>query len=788
MANFVNMRKDENRYMTKKTNRLPLLPLRGLTVFPGTVVHFDVGRVKSKAAVDKAMKGDRLVLLFYQPDILVEEPKKEDLSRVGTLAEIKQTLVLPDGNMRILVDGICRIKLTRYYDGDDCRMACYTELHDITDASGIDTIYEKALMKRVEDLLEEYIDLYDKVTPETMLALSDIDDGGMLADIAASNFPIRPQQKQEILEELNVVKRLETLISMMQEEMQILEIERGVAAKLGSAIDRNQREYVLREQMKILQDELGDIDPDSNDSDKLRNEINRRNLPKEVKDKLSEELSRMEKQPPMSQEYAVIQNYIETVLALPWDKKSEENLDIEKAREILDRDHYGLEKVKERILEYLAVKKLGGEGSSSIICLAGPPGTGKTSIAKSLAEALGRKYVRISLGGIQSEAEIRGHRKTYIGSMPGRIMAAMKTAGVSNPLILLDEIDKMASDYKGDPASAMLEVLDKEQNNSFRDHFIELPFDLSDTMFITTANSYDGIPLPLLDRMDVIEISGYTEDEKVNIAKKYLIPKQKRQNGIDAKALKISDKMIREIIDGYTRESGVRNLERNIAALCRKTALDIISGKAESVTVSEKVLTKYLGARTYLKESKTKENQVGTVTGLAWTIHGGETLTVEASTMAGSGKVELTGNLGDVMKESAKAAMTYVRANCKNFRIPDDFYKTKDIHVHIPEGAVPKDGPSAGVTMATAMVSALSGIPTRCDTAMTGEITLRGRVLPIGGLKEKSLAAYRIGIKNIIIPYENKKDYEELPEKIKDGMNFVFAKDMETVLKNALAN
>lgn len=774
--------------MTKKTNRLPLLPLRGLTVFPGTVVHFDVGRVKSKAAVDKAMKGDRLVLLFYQPDILVEEPKKEDLSRVGTLAEIKQTLVLPDGNMRILVDGICRIKLTRYYDGDDCRMACYTELHDITDASGIDTIYEKALMKRVEDLLEEYIDLYDKVTPETMLALSDIDDGGMLADIAASNFPIRPQQKQEILEELNVVKRLETLISMMQEEMQILEIERGVAAKLGSAIDRNQREYVLREQMKILQDELGDIDPDSNDSDKLRNEINRRNLPKEVKDKLSEELSRMEKQPPMSQEYAVIQNYIETVLALPWDKKSEENLDIEKAREILDRDHYGLEKVKERILEYLAVKKLGGEGSSSIICLAGPPGTGKTSIAKSLAEALGRKYVRISLGGIQSEAEIRGHRKTYIGSMPGRIMAAMKTAGVSNPLILLDEIDKMASDYKGDPASAMLEVLDKEQNNSFRDHFIELPFDLSDTMFITTANSYDGIPLPLLDRMDVIEISGYTEDEKVNIAKKYLIPKQKRQNGIDAKALKISDKMIREIIDGYTRESGVRNLERNIAALCRKTALDIISGKAESVTVSEKVLTKYLGARTYLKESKTKENQVGTVTGLAWTIHGGETLTVEASTMAGSGKVELTGNLGDVMKESAKAAMTYVRANCKNFRIPDDFYKTKDIHVHIPEGAVPKDGPSAGVTMATAMVSALSGIPTRCDTAMTGEITLRGRVLPIGGLKEKSLAAYRIGIKNIIIPYENKKDYEELPEKIKDGMNFVFAKDMETVLKNALAN
>lgn len=765
---------------TKK--RLPLIPLRGLTVFPGVVMHFDVGRTKSKAAVDKAMKSDRMILLFYQPDITIEEPKKSELSIVGTLAEVKQTLMLPDGNLRILVEGLTRVTISRYYDGEICREACYNELEEIPCH---DAVYEKALMKRVEELLEDYLDVYDKVTPETVAAISDIDDGGTLADVVASNFPIKPQQKQQILEEIDVKKRLDMLIVMMQDEIQILEVERGVAEKLGKAIDKNQREYVLREQMKVLREELDEMDCDDG-SDKLREETRSRNLPKEVKEKLTEELDRMDKQPIMSQEYAVIRNYIETVLALPWDRKTEENLDIERAREILDRDHYGLKKVKERILEYLAVRKLGGEGSGSIICLIGPPGTGKTSIARSLAEAMGREYVRISLGGLQNEAEIRGHRKTYIGAMPGRIMAAVKAAGVSNPLILLDEIDKMASDYKGDPASAMLEVLDREQNKNFRDHFIELPFDLSDTVFITTANSYDGIPYPLLDRMDVIDISGYTEDEKVNIAMQYLIPKQKRQNGIEEKSLKISKAMVREIIDGYTRESGVRNLERNIAAICRKTAFDMVEGEAKSVTLNEKLLRKYLGSRTYQKETHDKKSKVGTVTGLAWTQHGGETLTVEASVMAGSGKMEITGNLGDVMKESAKAAMTYVRANSGSLKIQDDFYKTKDIHVHVPEGAVPKDGPSAGVTMATAMISALSGIPARSDIAMTGEITLRGRVLPIGGLKEKSLAAYRLGIRNIIIPYENKKDYEELPEKIKNEVKFVFAKDMDAVLKNAL--
>ncbi len=770
--------------MSRKKSRLPLLPLRGLTVFPGVVIHFDVGRQRSKAAVNEAMKSDRLLFLTYQPDMSVEEPKKADLSKMGTVAEIRQTLVLPDGNMRILVEGVCRAEITRYYDEEACRFVAYSEMDEIECE---DKLYEKALMKRVENLLEDYLEVYDKVTPETIAALEEINEPGVLADITASDFPLKPSQKQEILEELDIEKRLEKLIAMMQEEVQVLEIEKGVAKKLNRAIDKNQREYVIREQMKVLQGELDDMEPLSNDVEKYKAELEKRVFPEEVKAKLNEEIERLSRQPGMSQEYSVIQNYIETVLALPWDKKSEINLDIEKAKEILDKDHYGMKKVKERILEYIAVKKMGGEGNGSIICLIGPPGTGKTSIAKSLAEAMGRKYVRISLGGIQNEAEIRGHRKTYIGSMPGRIMNAVKTAGVSNPLILFDEIDKMASDYKGDPASAMLEVLDKEQNKNFRDHFIELPFDLSETVFIMTANSYEGIPYPLLDRMDVIDISGYTEDEKVNIAKQYLIPKQKEQSGINEKALKISDKMIREIIDGYTRESGVRNLERNIAAICRKTAFDIVKGETESVTLSSSILKKYLGARVYQKDEKEKNDSIGLVTGLAWTQHGGETLVAEVNVMPGTGKVEVTGNLGDVMKESAKAAMSYVRANSEELGIETEFYKNKDIHIHIPEGAVPKDGPSAGVTMATAMVSALSGVPVKADIAMTGEITLRGRVLAIGGLKEKSLAAYRIGIRNIVIPFENKKDYEELPDKIKNEMNFIFAKDMKTVLKAALA-
>jgi len=768
--------------MATKKKSIPLIPLRGLIVFPGMILHFDVGRRASKNAIEEAMSGDRLIMLSFQPDMLIETPKKEDVSKIGTLAEIKQVLKLPDGNIRVLVDGIKRKKITRFYDGED---ALHVTVDDVNELPFDDALYEKVLMHRIQHLLEDYLELYDRITPETINAIISVEDPGELADVTAANFPLKAEQKQEILEETDVRARLEKLISILEEEIQVLEVERQIAKKTQDAIDKNQREYMLREQMKVLQGELEEYG-DKSDVKKFRDILDKHELPQEVEKKLREETDKMSKQPAHSQEYGVIQTYIESVLALEWTKKSPEITDIKKAEKILERDHYGLEKVKERILEYIAVKQLKEDEKGTILCLVGPPGTGKTSVAKSLAEALGRKYVRISLGGVNNEAEIRGHRKTYVGAMPGRIMDAMKKAGTKNPLILLDEIDKMSSDYKGDPQSAMLEVLDPEQNKNFRDHYIELEYDLSDVMFITTANTLENIQRPLLDRMDVIEISGYTNDEKLNIAKKYLLPKQREKHGLSGKQLKISDKMLMEIIDGYTRESGVRNLERKLGTVCRKTARDIIEGKANSVSLNEKTLRKYLGKRVYTYDKVADKEIVGVANGLAWTEVGGDTLSIEVNTMKGSGKLELTGNLGDVMKESAKTALSFIRANSDDFKIEDSFYKEKDIHIHVPEGAIPKDGPSAGITMATALVSALSDVPVKSDVAMTGEITLRGRVLPIGGLKEKTLAAYRMGISKVIIPYDNKKDYEELPEKIKNGMDFVFAKDMNTVLKNAL--
>ncbi len=768
--------------MATKKKSIPLIPLRGLIVFPGMILHFDVGRRASKNAIEEAMSGDRLIMLSFQPDMLIETPKKEDVSKIGTLAEIKQVLKLPDGNIRVLVDGIKRKKITRFYDGED---ALHVTVDDVNELPFDDALYEKVLMHRIQHLLEDYLELYDRITPETINAIISVEDPGELADVTAANFPLKAEQKQEILEETDVRRRLEKLISILEEEIQVLEVERQITKKTQDAIDKNQREYMLREQMKVLQGELEEYG-DKSDVKKFRDILDKHELPEEVEKKLREETDRMAKQPAHSQEYGVIQTYIESVLALEWTKKSPEITDIKKAEKILERDHYGLEKVKERILEYIAVKQLKEDEKGTILCLVGPPGTGKTSVAKSLAEALGRKYVRISLGGVNNEAEIRGHRKTYVGAMPGRIMDAMKKAGTKNPLILLDEIDKMSSDYKGDPQSAMLEVLDPEQNKNFRDHYIELEYDLSDVMFITTANTVENIQRPLLDRMDVIEISGYTNDEKLNIAKKYLLPKQREKHGLSGKQLKISDKMLMEIIDGYTRESGVRNLERKLGTVCRKTARDIIEGKINSVSLNEKTLRKYLGKRAYTYDKIADKEIVGVANGLAWTEVGGDTLSIEVNTMKGSGKLELTGNLGDVMKESAKTALSFIRANSDDFKIEDSFYKEKDIHIHVPEGAIPKDGPSAGITMATALVSALSDVPVKSNVAMTGEITLRGRVLPIGGLKEKTLAAYRMGISKVIIPYDNKKDYEELPEKIKNGMDFVFAKDMNTVLKNAL--
>lgn len=769
--------------MANKRYMLPLIPLRGLTIFPGMVLHFDAGRKKSIAAVEYAMSKDQLVFLSYQKDIMTENPQKEDVSKIGVVAEVKQILRLPDGNLRVLVEGLYRAGMTAFEDGEKFISAGVVKKRDIPCE---DFVEEQVLMRKIHKLLEEHFSLYEKINPEVVASIIGIEDAGELADVVATNFPLRPHEKQVVLEELDVMTRMEKLIAFMENENNIMEVEQGVMSKLKTSLDKNQRDYILREQMKIIQEELGDFESGQAEADSYKNKMEKRQLPKEVTEKLDEELSRLSRLSVHSQEYGVVQNYIETVLAMPWEISTEENADITLAKKVLDRDHYGLDKVKERILEYLAVKSLSDETKGSIICLAGPPGTGKTSIAKSLAESLGRKYVRVSLGGIQNEAEIRGHRKTYIGAMPGRIVAALKQAGSNNPLILLDEIDKMSSDFRGDPTAAMLEVFDPEQNKGFRDHFLELPFDLSKVLFVTTANSVENIPSPLYDRMDIIEISGYTEDEKFNIAKKYLLPKQRKENGLTAKMLKVPDSTMRLLIEGYTRESGVRTLERKLGAICRKAAKEIVESGKESISVSEKVLKKYLGSRIYLYDHMSEENLVGTATGLAWTEVGGDTLYIEVNTMKGTGRLELTGNLGDVMKESAKAALSFIRANADVFGIDAEFYKEKDIHVHVPEGAIPKDGPSAGITMATAIISALTGKTVNRNVAMTGEITLRGKVLPIGGLKEKSLAAYRMGIRKIIIPFENKKDFEELPEKIKAEVEFVFAKNMKTVIENAL--
>lgn len=769
--------------MLKNRMSLPLIPLRGLTVFPGATLHFDVGRPKSIAAVRYAMETGKTAFLCYQNDITVEEPIREDLAKVGAVAEIKQILNLPDGNVRILIEGISRGRITRFTDNGQFALVNVTRLDDIPCE---DDLQLKVLTRRLYKLTEEFLDLYDRFSPETLTSLLAIENPGEMADVIASNFPLKPQLKQEVLDELRIDSRLERLIAILSNEVDILNIERQIMDKVQSNLDDNQREYVLREKLKVIHEELGDGEASDRDINKYRSEIESRSLPQYVKDKLEEEFNKLSGTHPHSQEYGVIQNYIETVLSLPWDKKTDDRLDPEEAKAILDRDHCGLDKVKERIIEYIAVRKLSGHPKSNILCLVGPPGTGKTSIAVSLAEALGRRYTRISLGGVQNESEIRGHRKTYIGAMPGRIIAALKQAGSSNPLMLFDEIDKMSRDYSGDPASAMLEVFDPEQNKSFRDHFIELPFDLSDTIFIATANSLDTIPHPLLDRMDIIEVGGYTYEEKAEIAKKHLIPKQRRLHGLKASQLKISSSALQMITENYTRESGVRSLERRIAQICRKTAVQITTGKSESISIGTKNLSDFLGKPVYHYEKTDSHNQIGIVTGLAWTESGGDTLCIEVNTMPGNGKLELTGNLGDVMQESAKTALSYVRSCTFKYGIPQDFYKKTDIHIHVPEGAIPKDGPSAGITMATALISALSGRPVNHLAAMTGEITLRGRVLPIGGLKEKTLAAFRIGIKTIVIPYENKPDYDELPAKIKDNIHFVFAKNMDKVLETVL--
>lgn len=768
---------------TTKIKTLPLLALRGLTVFPYMTLYFDVGRDKSIKALEEAMINDQMIFLVAQKDAKTDSPKQDELYCVGTISKVKQILKLQGDTIRVLVEGLTRAKIINIVKTEPFFVA---EIEENTVDGDFDKTEVEALRRSLAVIFDEYAKLTGKPSQDIALSINDIEDVGQLADIIANNIPIKVEQKQEILEEANPLRRMEKLMQIIVQETEILEIERDINTKVRKQIDKVQKEYYLREQMKAIQNELGDRDGIAGEVEDYKKKIEEAKLPEEVEKKALKELDRLLKLPQGSAEVGVIRTYVDWILDLPWSKATDDIIDVIHAEEVLDQDHYGLKKVKERIIEFLAVQKLKNNLKGPILCLVGPPGVGKTSIAKSIAKALNRNYVRLSLGGVKDESEIRGHRRTYVGSMPGRIISSLKQAGSNNPLILLDEIDKMSSDFRGDPASAMLEVLDSEQNFSFRDHYLELPFNLSNVLFLTTANTLETIPRPLLDRMEVINLSSYTEEDKLNIAIRHLLPKQIKAHGLTGKNIKIDEQTVRDIINYYTREAGVRNLERELGSICRKVAKIIVSENKKSVTVSRNSLEKFLGVKRFRYDLANEKDEVGIATGLAWTPVGGETLTIEVNLMDGSGKLELTGHLGDIMKESARAAMSYIRSRSDELGIDPEFYNKKDIHIHVPEGAIPKDGPSAGITLATAMVSVLSQKPVNKTVAMTGEITLRGRVLPIGGLKEKVIAAHRAGIKTVIIPMENKKDIEEIPENVRKEMKFVSVSDMKEVLKNAL--
>jgi len=772
--------------MTKellKENKLPLLPLRGLSIFPSMVLHFDVGREKSIRALEEAMMKDQLILLVTQKEAHTDIPTLDDLYKTGTVSKIKQLLKLPGDTIRVLVEGVVRAEIEEIVAEEPYMLA---ELRLIHETYGESESEAEALRRTVFNAFENYVKANPKVPQEILVSIADIDDVSRFADMVAANLTVKMDEKQELLQIYNVVERLEKLFDIITRELDILEIEKKISSRVRKQIDKSQKEYYLREQIKAIQKELGEKEGNLEDVEKYREKLEKLVLDDEVKEKVEKELDRLSKLSPGSPDVGVIRNYLDWIFDLPWNTETEDNLDIKHAREILDEDHYGLKKIKERVLEYLAIRKLSQNMKGPILCFVGPPGVGKTSIAKSIARAMGRKYVRMSLGGVRDEAEIRGHRRTYIGAIPGRIIYSIKQAGTKNPLFLFDEIDKLASDFRGDPASALLEVLDAEQNKEFRDHYMELPFDLSKVMFVTTANSIDTIPAPLLDRMEIINLTGYTEEEKLKIAEKYLIPKQIKEHSLTEDRVKIPETVIREVINSYTRESGVRKLEREIASLVRKAAKDIVENDKESVRITLQNLQKYLGIPKYRYDRLNQKNEIGVVTGLAWTSVGGDTLFIEVTTMPGSGKLELTGHLGDVMKESAKAGLSYIRSRCDELNIDKDFVKNMDIHVHVPEGATPKDGPSAGITMTTALVSALTHKAVSRTVAMTGEVTLRGRVLPIGGLKEKSLAAHRAGIKKVLIPMDNEKDLEDIPENVKKNMEFILVENMDQVLEHAL--
>ena len=761
---------------------LPLIPLRGITIFPNMIIHFDIGREKSIASLEEAMLQEGKIFLVTQKDPEVELPnKKEDMYSIGTICKIKQILKLPKGITRVLVEGIERATLVTFEEKDNYLRGVVEKISE--SEKEVESNEDLAFRNQLGKAFASYIHATEGDDGKVLQMMEQEKNLGKVTDLIAAYIQLSDEKKQLILETINVHERIEKLLVFIDEEIEIVKIEKEIGNKVKSKLDKSNKEYLLREQIKVIQEELGE-DEEKNEYNRYSNEIKKLKMPKEAREKAEYELSRLKSS--NSGDGNNIRNYLDWMISLPWNKSTKDSFDINKSSEILEEEHYGLEDVKERILEYLAVKQYSKSLKGPILCLVGPPGVGKSSIAKSIAKSINRKFVRISLGGVRDEAEIRGHRRTYVGAIPGRLVYALKEAKINNPLILLDEIDKLSGDYKGNPADSLLEVLDQNQNKTFRDAYMEVDMDLSNVLFITTANSLDTIPRALLDRMEVIQVSGYTYEEKFHIAKKHLVKRALKEYNVDEKTIKISDNTIKQIVNGYTRESGVRNLDRQINKVIRKAITDLIKSKKNSIIVSQNKLEKYLGPIIFEFEDKEKEDKIGVVTGLAWTAYGGDTLPVEVAVMKGNGKLELTGQLGSVMQESAKAAYSYVRANSKKYNINEEFYKKNDIHIHVPEGAVPKDGPSAGVTIVTALVSALSKKKVRGDIAMTGEVTLTGRVLAIGGVKEKCLAAHRIGIDTIILPKENKKNADEIPSSIKGKLNLLFADDVKEVLEAAL--
>lgn len=769
--------------MSDMIQHLPAIALRGTTILPDMIVHFDVSREKSIKAIEKAMVQEQKVFLITQRDPQTEEPSQEDLYTVGTIGEIKQLVKNRKNMVQVLVEGKQRAELVRF-ESEDVYLEAEVALFEEEEVS-LDENIKEAMLRGIKELFVRYCNENTKMSKDLAGQILEIEEIEKVIDQIAVNLPMKYEDKQKILEAVSLEDRYETLGMILSNEIEIMQIRIDLSNKVKERVDKNQREYILREQMKVIREELGEQDTVS-EADRFKEQTDKLKAPKEVKEKIYKEIQRFKNAAGIQAEAGVARSYIETLLSLPWDKTSRDNKNLKKANKILEEDHYGLEKVKERIMEFLAVRTLTKKGESPILCLAGPPGTGKTSIARSVARALDKEYVRISLGGVRDEAEIRGHRRTYIGAMPGRIANGLIQAGVKNPLVLLDEIDKVSSDYKGDTSSALLEVLDSEQNKKFRDHYVEIPLDLSEVLFIATANDLQTIPRPLLDRMEIIEVSSYTENEKSHIAMEHLIPKQVKKHGLKKEQLCIEEDALHEIITGYTKEAGVRSLERKIGEICRKTARKILEDKEETVTVNKENLEEFLGRARYTYQKKNETDEIGIVRGLAWTSVGGDTLQIEVNLMPGKGDFLLTGQLGDVMKESAQTGISYIRSVAPKYHIDADFFKEHDIHIHIPEGAVPKDGPSAGITMATATLSAITEVPVKADVAMTGEITLRGRVLPIGGLKEKLLAAKSAGIEKVLIPFENQADVEEMEKEIIEDLEIVPVKTMEEVLKQAL--